>query len=257
MSPLPAIPAAPDSLLNRIEELKDIDDNHAVAAVLRGSAQALSDVALSLENLTETADGAALNVRTVTAMVSQVLFGVKKLWTSTDGPQMAATEALEAVKSSTRRLQELATLSEQIGMVVTTIEDITRTTNLLALNAAIEASRAGEMGRGFGVVASEVKALSRQTADATVEIRAKVERIRAATSEVTAAMEASAGSVTRIHDMVSQVTATIHEQDELANAARTAVEEAADGAAQVATEIGVLQARVGEEAARVRAALTN
>ncbi len=234
-----------------------VNDNKVLAGDLRRSADALQGIADSLENLGGTADGAALNIRTVTAMVSQVLFGVKAVWTSTDAPQVAASEALDAVNTSTARLQELATLSEQIGVVVTTIEDITRTTNLLALNAAIEAARAGEMGRGFGVVASEVKNLSRQTADATVEIRAKVDRIRAATAGATVAMQASAASVNKIHEMVAQVTSAVRDQDDLTNAARAAVSEAADSADQLAREIGELQTRVGEEAARARAALDN
>ncbi len=232
-----------------------VNDNSALAGALRHSADALSAIAASLESLNGTADGAALNIRTVTAMVSQVLFGIKDLWSSSNAPQVAATDALEAVSASTARLRELATLSEQIGVVVTTIEDITRTTNLLALNAAIEAARAGEMGRGFGVVATEVKNLSRQTASATVEIRAKVERIQAATAGATAAMQASAASVNKIHEMVAQVTAAVREQDDLTNAARTAVDEAAESAAQVATELAELQTRVGDEAARAHAAL--
>ncbi len=113
------------------------------------------------------------------------------------------------------------------------------------------------MGRGFGVVASEVKNLSRQTADATVEIRAKVDRIRAATAGATVAMQASAASVNKIHEMVAQVTSAVRDQDDLTNAARAAVSEAADSADQLAREIGELQTRVGEEAARARAALDN
>ncbi len=232
-----------------------VNDNKMLAGGLRRSAAALEEIASTLEALNGSADGAALNIRTVTAMVSQVLFGIKALWTSTDAPQTAANEALAAVNTSKARLQELGALSEQIGVVVTTIEDITRTTNLLALNAAIEAARAGEMGRGFGVVASEVKNLSRQTADATVEIREKVDRIRAATAGATAAMQTSAASVTKIHEMVEAVTSAVRDQDDLTLAARAAVDEAADSAEQLAREIGELQTRVGDEAAHARSAL--
>ena len=95
----------------------------------------------------------------------------------------------ERVKQSALTVENLGTRSEQIGAIVGTIEDIADQTNLLALNAAIEAARAGEQGRGFAVVADEVRALAARTAIATKEISDMIRAIQKETKEAVHAME--------------------------------------------------------------------
>lgn len=101
------------------------------------------------------------------------------------------------VQQSAKTVESLGTRSEQIGNIVGTIEDIADQTNLLALNAAIEAARAGEQGRGFAVVADEVRALAERTTKATREIGEMIKSIQKETKSAVGAMEEGVQEVER------------------------------------------------------------
>jgi methyl-accepting chemotaxis protein len=115
--------------------------------------------------------------------------------TVVDGTITTMLQIAGRVKDSAKAVEGLGVKGDQIGAIIGTIEDIADQTNLLALNAAIEAARAGEQGRGFAVVADEVRALAERTTRATSEIGEMIKAIQNETRGAVAAMEVSVRDV--------------------------------------------------------------
>ncbi len=121
-------------------------------------------------------------------------------------------EAVTRANASRIAIDALAKAADQIGDIVTVISDIASQTNLLALNATIEAARAGEAGRGFSVVASEVKSLAMQTGRSTEQIGAKVAEIQSTTREVVAALTSVAEAIEQLSGVSNSMSAAIEQQ---------------------------------------------
>lgn len=136
----------------------------------------------------------------------------------------------EKVQDSAKTVESLGARSDQIGAIIGTIEDIADQTNLLALNAAIEAARAGEQGRGFAVVADEVRALAERTTRATKEIGEMIKAIQRETKDAVAAMEQgvqqvetgtveAAKSGEALRDILAQINDVTMQVNQIATAA--------------------------------------
>jgi hypothetical protein len=117
----------------------------------------------------------------------------------------------QSVGETAKKVQELGNRSEQIGRIIGVIDDIADQTNLLALNAAIEAARAGEQGRGFAVVADEVRKLAERTSSATKEITDMIRSIQAETKSAVTAMEAGTKEVALGVELTTQAGSSLHD----------------------------------------------
>ncbi len=135
--------------------------------------------------------------------------------TATKGKQIVDSTAedmvriAETVQTASRTIEELGRSSAQIGEIVSVINGIADQTNLLALNAAIEAARAGEQGRGFAVVADEVRKLAERTGQATKDIAQRIEAIQTAAVESVQAMKKGSDEVDKGVGMAKQASASL------------------------------------------------
>ena len=119
---------------------------------------------------------------------------------------------MERVAGASEKVNELGAAAEEISKVIETIVEIAEQTKLLALNATIEAARAGEAGKGFAVVASEVKELAKQTNNATVDIRTKIEAIQGSTDITVSEIENISSVIKEVNEIVSSIATATEEQ---------------------------------------------
>ena len=182
-----------------------------VAARSRQQSEAASSMAAAVEQMTVSIDQVTQNAREAHGISLQAgeLSG--------KGSQVIQNAAREmnliaqAVQSSSQIIEELGQQSEQITSIVKTIHEIADQTNLLALNAAIEAARAGEQGRGFAVVADEVRKLAERTSLSTSEIAGMVGKIQSGTRNAIGSMESGVTQVGKGVDLATQAGSSITE----------------------------------------------
>jgi len=210
---------------------------NGIADQMAGSAHNLGENATAVSAASEeslvNAEAVASAAEELAASIAEISSHVAQ---SGDIAQSAATQA-EQSRSVVESLSEAA---GKVGEVVGLINDIAEQTNLLALNATIEAARAGEAGKGFAVVASEVKNLATQTQNSTASISGEVNRMQEVTSEAVKAITSIIDTIASINEKSEEITAAVESQDQATREIASNVTEAAAGAREVTERITVV-----------------
>jgi methyl-accepting chemotaxis protein len=213
----------------------------SASAQLESAAGTLTSTADNTQELSglvaAASEEASTNVGAVASATEEMSASVGEIGRQVQDSKRIAGEAVKQAEKTDSRITELSQAAARIGDVVRLITAIAEQTNLLALNATIEAARAGEAGRGFAVVASEVKALAAQTAKATDEITTQIAGMQVATQESVGAIKEISSTITRISDIAQTVAATLEEQAGVTTEIARNVGEAAKGTAEVADRI--------------------
>ncbi len=220
-----------------------------------GTSKLLADSAKTMTGLSQeilqNAEVSSKEAKVVSAAAEQVS---TSLQTVANGAQQMNASILEISKNSSSAanmtgkaektgevtksiVNNLAKSAKEVGNVVELIKGIASQTNLLALNATIEAATAGEAGKGFAVVANEVKALAKQSAEATEDIRMRIEEIQSNTTQAIQAISEITEIVSEINQINVVIASAVEEQSATTNEISRFVNDAAKGSTEIAKSI--------------------
>ncbi|OOE73215.1 methyl-accepting chemotaxis protein [Salinivibrio sp. ML290] len=236
-----------DSLNEMFQSFRDvIQKTHDASKTLLSSANDISDDVVAVRGQVDEQAKSSNQVATAATQMAASISEVSEhasnaseasdtiTQTANEGSQKgeALVSQMQTLKDhmdkATRSMEKLSHESESIGSVLDVIQEIAEQTNLLALNAAIEAARAGEQGRGFAVVADEVRSLATRTQSSTEEIRAKVDGLQQET-------RGAADGMTQANDAVTQSVEHCHENNDKLGQIKTMIEQINEMNMQIAT----------------------
>ncbi|KAA5611291.1 methyl-accepting chemotaxis protein [Rhodovastum atsumiense] len=213
------------------------DTAHAMAGMAGQTSTEASAMASASSDTTA-------NVQSVAAATEEMSNSIQEINRQIAASTQVAAEAVEQANGAVSQVHGLTSAAGKIGEVVALISDIASKTNVLALNATIEAARAGQAGKGFSVVAAEVKTLATQTGNATAEIVSQINLMQRATQDTASVIGNVAGTIERMNQIATTIAAAMTEQG-------MATQEIAGNtqrAAESTTEIGRIIARVDKAA---------
>jgi methyl-accepting chemotaxis protein len=207
------------------------------------------------EAVASRAEQASVNVQTVASATQELAASIREISSQVQRSVTVSNRATHETQRTSELVNGLSSAAEKIGNIIQLIQAIASQTNLLALNATIEAARAGDAGRGFAIVASEVKNLASQTAQATEQIASQIATIQSATDETVAAITQFDATVREMAEISNAIASAVEQQGAATGEIARNVEEAASGTAAVSREIVDVRAVAGETDAGAEAAL--
>lgn len=196
-------------------------------------AAAAEEMSANMNAVAAASEQAATNVNMVASAAEEMSATVHEIAGNTAKARQVTEQAVSKTDSASQRMDELGEAAKEIDKVTETITEISEQTNLLALNATIEAARAGEAGKGFAVVANEIKDLAKQTAEATLDIREKINAIQNSTNLTVKEMAEINVVINDVNDIVSTIATAVEEQSASTSEIATNVAQAAQGIAEV------------------------
>lgn len=225
----------------------------SVAAAAEEMSANLESVAAAMEQSTTNTNMVASAAEEMTATINEIAGNAMK------AHEISET-AVKQAQITSERMNKLGVSADAISKVTETITEISEQTNLLALNATIEAARAGEAGKGFAVVANEIKELAKQTAEATLDIKNKIDDVQKTTGDSIQGIEEIASIINNVNELVATITTAVAEQSSATEEISQNINQAAEGLAEVnenVSQVSVVSAGITEDIAMVSKASTD
>lgn len=228
--------------------------------VARHMASIMTGVESRVQNVAKSSSEMAGNVNSVAASGEEMAATSSQIASQVEQSSSIVRSAVEEVNKADETSKELDKASKSIGELIRLIQDIAEQTNLLALNAAIESARAGEAGKGFAVVAGEVKKLASQTAEATNDISAEIQRIQKVSTHVVAALNSIKTAIEGVESNASAISESVREQTIATTDISSSMTIAAGSTSKINEDIGSVEtsaSEAGESASEVLDAATS
>ena len=214
-------------------------------------AVAAEEMSVNMNSVAAAAEEAATNVNIVAAAAEEMTSTIDEISQNTSKTSSMSSQAVEQAASASDKVNELGNAAREISKVTETITEISEQTNLLALNATIEAARAGEAGKGFAVVANEIKELAKQTAEATLEIKAKIEGVQRSTEGTVGEIEEITKVIDGVNTMTNSIAAAIEQQSAATQEIASNVAQASQGIQEVTENVAESSTVAGDIAGAV------
>lgn len=202
---------------------------------------AAEHLSANMRNMAAATEQMSVNVKATASATEQMTASISEVAKNAENAAGLAGHTTQLAQDSNHTIANLSESAEQIGKVITVIQDIAEQTNLLALNATIEAARAGDAGKGFAVVATEVKELAKQTAMATEDIRKQIEGIQISVGAAVRSIGEISEAIQQVNGVSRTIASAVEEQSattkeiannvmQTANVAQTVAEGIAESA---------------------------
>ncbi len=202
---------------------------HSLSSKTSTVAAAAEEMSANITSVAAGMEQTTTNLASVSAATEEMTSTIGEIAGNTERARGTTDSAARQVDNFAGVLRELGVSAQEIGKVTDTISAISSQTNLLALNATIEAARAGEAGRGFAVVANEIKELALKTAEATNDIRTKINGIQNATGSAVSDIGQIVKVISDVNEIVTTIAAAIEEQSAVTREVATNISQATTG----------------------------